>query len=189
MASPESNLWKEARRLALQSKMNFKTQAETQAGTGPSSADETEVVADAPIRWNTVLNDAGRPKRYVDPLALPSNLAQNGLVRVVSKRPLSTRARKLRGQFCACFTTQNTAENSGQRLDTISRAISPSDFKAVPEHSGMSGRGVPYDSTLLSDFPCMWSCRQCGLCPQVDIADRLNRKRKRIRREMMAMRS
>lgn len=185
-ATPGSARWKQARRLALLTRKRVSNDcvagAAGAAGAGGGAA--------APLRWSTMLNDVGRPARaFVDPLALPINLARRREpVRVVSSCASSSRTRKHRGTFCSCYTNRVSAGN-GQGLDNIVCAVSPSDFKAVAEHSGVSGRGVPYLSSILSDFPCMWSCKQCGRCPQVDIAGRLDRKRKRKRREIMAMRN
>ena len=135
-ATPASERWKEARRVALISRRRS-DHGKKRAVSAPAAAPA--------FCWSTVLNDAGRLVRpFVDPLALPINLTRHEPVRVVSTRAPSTRTRKQRGTFCSCYTIQNaygsqttTASScsaaKGQGLDSIVCAVSH--FKAVAEQT------------------------------------------------------
>ena len=63
-------------------------------------------------------------------------------------------------------------------LDSIYRPVDFHHFVNTKKHSAVSGRGVPFDHHILSDFETCWECKECGLPPPIDIDSTLNRQRK-----------
>lgn len=201
-ATPSSSNWKKERTLAMLARRNrfdtpgIATANINQRHQGQTATHHVNVRGMVvPTIQDTTLNDMGiyKPAQNIDPLTLPIKSMQSELVHVIRRSFSPLRKRKKSGVFCICYMNHESSldpalANKSSSLDSITCTISTNDFKTIAEHSGVSGRGVPYAKSILSDFACIWSCKRCGRCPQVDIVARLNRKRKQERREIMALR-
>ena len=63
-------------------------------------------------------------------------------------------------------------------VDGIFRTIDFHRYVYLKKHSAVSGPGVKYDPTMVSDYETNWECKSCHLPPPIDINILLGRQRK-----------